>query len=326
MPNEDMQVETLTPVDRADDWTDSGARWCGRLLLLGACWPLVFTSFLLDEHVFVWPWDFIRSGEAAMILFALIPFAAAIGVFFARRMVSVKTRSAVLFGIGLGTVGSLLAIGFDDGMSLVGAPLLVALGKLRLFAMAIIAGAVAIAVGNRLRKEYPFSRIARFLPAAGGGAIVVLFSTPIAGNPVPVLALVRPQVWASEWAFNLILLSILAYAVLGIANAFPHARREGVAQAMSGLARFALVWFPLSLIVVRGGRGDDPMALATDGGIGPAIMATIKCCAIYYGAVLTMAAGLSGWLATALWDGLTAPAAPALTPEPSTNRTPSPVC
>jgi len=300
--------ETLTPVDRADDWTGTGTRWYGRLLLLGACWPLVFTSFLLDEQKFIWPWDFIGSGQAAIILFALIPFAAAAGLFFARRIASVKTRSAVLFGIGLGTIVSLLAIGFEDGAFLFGAPLLVVLGKLKLFSMAIIAGAMAVAVGNRLRKEYPFSRLARYLPAAGGGTIVVLFSTPVVEGHVPISALISPGAWASEWAFNLVLLTIFAYGLMGVANAFPHRWIEGVSQTMSVAARFALFWFPLSLVIVRSGQGDDVMALVSDGGVGPAIMATIKCCSIYYGAVLAMAAGLSGWLAILLWDRLTAPA------------------
>ena len=71
--------------------------------------------------------------------------------------------------------------------------------------------------------------------------------------------------------------------------------------------RVTLIWIPLAVCIVRGGMGSDPMVMVTDGGQGAAFMATVKCFAVCYGALLLMATGLTAWLAVFLWDRLVPP-------------------
>jgi len=289
-----------TPVDDADAWTRSDSRWYLGLLVLGALWPFLQRSFLLDEEKLVWPWDLLGSASPLPV-FALLPLAAAALAFGLRRLENVKLRSLLLAATALGALLVLCLLSFGEEVIFLGAGILQAPVGPRLVLLLWTLAAACVAAGNRLGKEFQLARTPRLLTGLGGAVLTAPLCLPVMDGSVPLAALVTPAAWRSETSSNLLLLGIFTYGALATANGFRHGRRERFAIVLSVLGRGILVGIVAALLIDAGSSGSQ-VATILSGGPAPVIMALLKCCAVAYGLILLLTVGLAGALAVILWE------------------------
>ena len=308
---------TLSPADYANDWSRHGTLWPLRILCLGIVWPLVLTSFMFQKTSLIFPWDLVfgKGGsmgaiapqDPAMAMLVLAPLAAVIVVFFARRARRVVLRSALIGLAGLGTLATFSLLSFDGDMVLMGASILLFDPGLKLILLGLIAAGAFVAVGNRLRRHFTFARTPRIFSAVGGLGITAFFCVPIDGDFF-LQILFSPGAWQGrEWAASLVMLSIFAFGLLGLANVFSHRYREGVCRFTSLLGRLLLVAAPVAYLFGRAGMTSSPMFILDGGSMTPIVMATVKMVCLYYGCMLLFAQSLASGSATLLWNRVAPP-------------------
>jgi hypothetical protein len=294
------QRREVSPSEEADNWSAAFSRRYAVFLIVGFACPLLWPSFLFGGAELLWPWDLLKAPGLAAKTWVILPLAASVSILALRKRLDSRPRSVVCFAAGLATFLGLLLLDAGGAADVVGLPMGVP-PEARLIVLGAVAAVTSVAVGNRLRKTFQFSRLARTLGALGGGGIVAAFLVPFQNRPL-LFELCSVRAWSSEFLFSLAAAAVLAYAVLGLANALRRWHHEGLSLAVSVLARLWVVLLPLALLVAAAGGPAGPSGFEDSGLSAAVVVWTLKFTALYYGALLLMASGLAAFLISWLWD------------------------
>lgn len=315
-PQEEPRATSITPAIEADDWASTWAKRLGVALVIGFFWPLAKSSIFFDEMTLFWPWTFLfgmnsfdvvaaltpADPEGPWFFWALVPLAGGAALLWLRRTENARTRALGICVVGVATLGALLFL-FPGEALAYGLLFLAPDLGLQLYLAAFALGAGLIAIGTHVRRRFSLHIAPRALCAAGALAILATLCIPL-GNDIPLVATIADgPSWQREWAIEVAVLALVAYAVLGFTSACTRLPLARCDTALTLLPRLLLVWLPVAYLILRQASDDGFASVMLEGGGGSAVVliALIKCCAIYYSAMFAAAVGAGAFLQSALW-------------------------
>lgn len=266
-----------TPVDAAEGWLDTTSVWPLRIMIAAFVCPIVIA---FGGHMeFLFPWD--TMGDDPLLVF--VPLVT-IGLLFASKFPSdVKTRAILCGSAALVTIA---VISFQASW---------VIGALCL-------GAVCVAAGNRVAKQFTMQRAPAIVAGVGGAMILILSLWPVGGSSV-VGALFSGDTWSSGgWMFCFAIVGVLIYAACGIGLAIPNIEKDRLQTTISLTARVTLGWMPACLIFGRMSVGPE-IGMFDGGGI-TTMTVGFKVFGTAYPILVCAAVGVAAWLTAWMWDNL----------------------
>lgn len=297
-----------TPLDAAEEWLDSTARWPLRILVAAILCPIIISFGGQTELIFYWD-HFSGVGRlGSHTLLALSPLIA-IGLLVACRWVpSLQARSICC------AAGGLLAFG------------LVAWHVHWLVAV-FVSGLVLVVAGNRAARQFTLRRAPRIAAATGGGMLLILGFLPTNGSSA-VGAFFTGASWTDGgWMLCIGILGVLVFALGGVGLVVPRIPREIPTRMIRISARATLAWAPACLLFGRLSLGGGSAGINAAADLAGATIA-FKVFGTVYPMLLAAANGVAAWMTIRLWAALDAEVPPARNPpdpQPAAEEQPEPV-
>lgn len=291
-----------------DIWTRRGGMLGGRLILLGSILPLLKHSITEGGSVWVWPWTLLVPGKSMAVAaatatystgqnygpFVFIPaIAGLLAMFLANtRPLMVRTTSSFVLGsvfllvmlAGMTAEGEIYGLSFIPPTATGG--VLMTVGVL---AVAVVASC------NRLRKMNPGAKPLRIASGVAGGLLGLMFTITL---------LAGANAWTG-WTVRLLSIGFIAYGFLAVRMSVVKAPQESLFRLSSLAIRGLAICAPIACLVAQLTTTDPFTNFVVGGGGGFAnvFFSIVKSTAVYMGAALLVAFGLSGTLTQLLESG-----------------------
>jgi len=293
-----LPVESGEDDAEDNEWASFWSRVAGWALIAGFCLPLLKSSLIMGQSFLIWPWDIVGkpgdAGRAAAMatisshhndaLWALLPLVLGILILVLRRISPIVKWGWLLAALGFTALALLLIVFVDEAqiLGLVFTPPTPGAGVMIL----LVVGAAALVVAaNHGARSVPTAAMPRWVAGISGfmlGGITLLFFFASSDS------------W-DTWPMWLFYALLVLVALSGLKRAFDPEPDDQSMSRIALLARTALVWGVLAMIIAQSTSDDGFVryVVQADGGTGQTILGILKALLIYGGSALAMAIGLS---------------------------------
>ncbi len=291
-------LTVVPPTGGTEAWA---TRWyvvLGVGLLVGVLLPLVLKRWSFEYDVemraprssrqTVWYWDLFQGAKGRQVFLLLLLPALAVATLVVSRTAQGLSRSIALFCAAALVILLSATLGAHDAFGTRDRFFLQSGGAI---AILLVLGGVAVAVGNRLRRQWPSSLTARLLAGIGGSVLCLAFLLPFPKSDVSLISLPFEEVAWSEgfWPFTVALTTWLAYGILG-AVCFRPAPAPALYRSVTILGRVVLCSLPVAILAgaLLASEGED---------VGNAVLVSAKIPLLAYGPLGILAVSATAWIA-----------------------------